>query len=51
MIVSAYADLETDLASGRLAEVIADIAEEAARLILPYWRADTAVETKADASP
>ena len=51
MTVSAYADLETDLASGRLAEVIADIAEEAARLILPYWRADTAVETKADASP
>ncbi|WP_312205214.1 inositol monophosphatase family protein, partial [Brevundimonas sp.] len=51
MTVSAYAALETDLASGRLAEVIADIAEEAARLILPYWRADTAVETKADASP
>lgn len=51
MTASAYADLESDLASGRLAEVIADIAEEAARLILPYWRADTAVETKADASP
>ena len=51
MTASAYADLESDLASGRLAEVIADIAEEAARLILPYWRADTTVETKADASP
>ena len=32
MTVSAYADLETDLASGRLAEVIADIAEAAAGL-------------------
>ncbi|MFZ4165217.1 3'(2'),5'-bisphosphate nucleotidase CysQ [Brevundimonas sp. NPDC058933] len=43
--------LETDLASGALAETIADIAEEAARLILPYWRVGTAVETKSDASP
>jgi len=43
--------LETDLASGALAETLADIAEEAARLILPYWRAGTAVETKSDASP
>lgn len=43
--------LETDLASGALAETIADIAEEAARLILPYWRTGTAVETKSDASP
>ena len=43
--------LETDLASGALAEIIADIAEEAARVILPFWRADTAVETKSDASP
>lgn len=43
--------LETDLASGALAEIIADIAEEAARLILPYWRVGTAVETKSDASP
>ena len=43
--------LETDLASGALADIIADIAEEAARLILPYWRVNTAVETKADASP
>lgn len=43
--------LEADLASGRLAEAIADIAEEAAHLILPYWRAEATVETKADASP
>lgn len=43
--------LETDLASGLLSSVIADIAEEAAQLILPYWRSGTAVETKADASP
>ena len=39
--------LETDLASGALAEIIADIAEEAAQVILPYWRTGTAVETKA----
>ena len=45
------ASLESDLASGRLADLIADVAEEAARLILPYWRAGTAVQTKADASP
>lgn len=43
--------LETDLASGALAGTIADIAEEAARLILPYWRSGTAVETKPDSSP
>ena len=43
--------LETDLASGTLAETIADIAEEAARLILPYWRVGTPVQTKSDASP
>ena len=52
--VEGLLDNYTDLKNpdfGRLAEVIADIAEEAARLILPYWRADTAVETKADASP
>ena len=28
-----------------------EIAEDAARLILPYWRSDTAVETKSDDSP
>lgn len=55
MTVSACADpqsdIESDLASGRLADIIADIAEEAARLILPWWRTGTAVETKADSSP
>lgn len=43
--------LQSDLESGLLAEIIADIAEEAARVILPYWRAGGAVETKADLSP
>ncbi len=43
--------IDTDLASGRLAEVIAGIAEEAAQVILPYWRTDTVVQTKADDSP
>ena len=31
--------------------VLADIAEEAARLILPLWRSGLSVETKADSSP
>ena len=31
--------------------ILADIAEEAARLILPLWRSDLAIETKADSSP
>ncbi|KAK0348087.1 hypothetical protein LTR94_038621, partial [Friedmanniomyces endolithicus] len=48
---SALAALEDDLASGRLAGVLADIAEEAAQLILPYWRAGTTAEIKADDSP
>ena len=43
--------LQADLASGALAEAISDIAEDAARLILPYWRSAPVVETKADASP
>lgn len=43
--------IETDLASGHLAEVLAQITEEAAALILPYWRTGTAVETKSDNSP
>ncbi|ALJ07041.1 MULTISPECIES: 3'(2'),5'-bisphosphate nucleotidase CysQ [Brevundimonas] len=43
--------LSRDLASGALALAIAEIAEDAARLILPYWRSDTAVETKSDDSP
>ena len=43
--------LSRDLASGALALAIAEIAEDAARLILPYWRSDTAVETKSDDIP
>ena len=43
--------LSRDLASGALALAIAEIAEDAARVILPYWRNDTAVETKSDDSP
>lgn len=49
--VAAAADLERDLKSGALSLAIAEIAEEAARLILPYWRTGAAVETKADDSP
>lgn len=43
--------LKRNLKSGALALAIADIAEEAARLILPYWRVETAVELKPDDSP
>lgn len=43
--------LNNDLESGALALAIADIAEDAARVILPFWRAGTEVETKADDSP
>lgn len=43
--------LKRDLASGRLTEQLADIAEEASALILPLWRADAAVTRKADDSP
>ena len=43
--------LSQDLESGALALAIAEIAEDAARVILPFWRNDTAVETKADDSP
>lgn len=43
--------LTADLASGALSEALADIAEDAARVILPYWRAGVAVESKADDSP
>lgn len=41
----------TDAPHNALTDALAEIAEEAARLILPYWRAGTAVETKADDSP
>lgn len=43
--------LTEDLKTGFLAELLADIAEDASRVILPYWRAGAAVETKADDSP
>jgi 3'(2'), 5'-bisphosphate nucleotidase len=34
-----------------IGSILADIAEEAARLILPLWRSGLTVETKADSSP
>jgi 3'(2'), 5'-bisphosphate nucleotidase len=43
--------LTADLASGELTEALADLAEDAARIILPYWRNGVIVEAKADASP
>lgn len=43
--------LTVDLASGALVETLADIAEDAARVILPYWRSGVVAETKADESP
>ncbi|WP_372708091.1 3'(2'),5'-bisphosphate nucleotidase CysQ [Brevundimonas sp.] len=43
--------LTADLASGALTVALADIAEDAARVILPYWRNGVAVETKSDDSP
>jgi 3'(2'), 5'-bisphosphate nucleotidase len=43
--------LTDDLASGRLTEVLADIAEDAARAILPWWRTGVVAEAKADESP
>lgn len=43
--------LARDLKSGALALTLAEIAEDAARVILPYWRSGAVVETKADDSP
>lgn len=43
--------LKADLESGRLTETLAAIAEDAARVILPHWRAGAEVITKADDSP
>ncbi len=43
--------LIADLASGALAEALADLAEEAARVILPYWRNGVVAEAKAADSP
>lgn len=45
------ARLASDLKSGRLAEIIAEIAEEAAEVIRGFWRGGVVAETKADASP
>jgi 3'(2'), 5'-bisphosphate nucleotidase len=44
-------DPATDLASGALEAAIADIAEAAATLILPYWRSGLVAARKADDSP
>ena len=43
--------LSSDLASRALHDTLADIAEEAAAVILPYWRAGGEVFSKADDSP
>ena len=43
--------VDKHLASGDLADHLAEIAEAASRLILPYWRSDVQAMTKADASP
>ena len=43
--------LKAALQSGALTDALADIAEDAARVILPYWRAGAVVQTKADDSP
>ena len=51
MTTSPTNTLSQDLESGALALAIAEIAEDAARVILPFWRNDTAVETKSDDSP
>lgn len=40
-----------DLASGKLEEALAEVAEAAARVILPYWRSGTVATAKADQSP
>lgn len=43
--------LAADLASGALHDHLADIAEAAAAVILPYWKVGTEVFSKADDSP
>lgn len=43
--------LTADLASGALAEALSDIAEDAARVILPYWRNGVVAQVKSDDSP
>lgn len=51
MTTLSTASLARDLESGALSLTLAEIAEDAARVILPFWRADATVETKADDSP
>jgi 3'(2'), 5'-bisphosphate nucleotidase len=43
--------LTSDFDSGQLVETLADLAEAASAVILPYWRAGAEVITKADDSP
>lgn len=43
--------LADDLATGALRDQLAAVAEEAAELILPYWRSGAQAATKADHSP
>ena len=40
--------LTSDFDSGQLVETLADLAEAASAVILPYWRAGAEVITKAD---
>lgn len=51
MTRASQSKLAADLASGLLAETIADIAEAAAAVILPFWRSGATVENKPDSSP
>ena len=39
------------VSSADVGRVLAEVVEEAAELILPYWRAELTVERKADMSP
>lgn len=48
---STPADLDADLRSGALGERLAEIAEAAAGVILPYWRSGTTAQRKPDDSP
>ncbi len=43
--------LARDLASGALPVILAEIAEQAAEVILPFWRAEHEVFSKSDESP
>ena len=43
--------LTSDFESGQLVETLADLAEAASAVILPYWRAGAEGITKADDQP